>query len=207
MGAKIQYDTESALGTLFTTANFTDELHKYLGLDPAVSSANQPLDVNDLLLSLLHIVEGDQWRVILPKTITLSLPYKAFCALDNRVYLPFGEVSSITTFAYTDSSGVAQTLASSNYTLYSEEPSFIWADNWYSVMTLSTTVPVPVTLTYTTGYTAFADIPRGTLQALKVLAYHHFVNRGDEDKPLPMAYKHHVSQDMLNHRRSLEFVT
>lgn len=206
MTATISYTLEESLSTLFTAGNFIDELHKYLGLDPAISAANQPVDVSELLKSVLHVIEGDQWRVILEKPITLSLPYMALDAMDNRIYLPYGKVSSITTFAYTDTDEAAQTLDSSNYSLFSEEPAFLWAENWHNIISVSTKSPLPITLTYTTGYSAFDQIPRSTLQAIKILAYHHFVNRGEDDASIPMAYKHHVTQSMFNNRRVQEFL-
>jgi len=206
MPATIDYTTEAAMSGIFTTSNFTDELHKYLGLDPAVSLANQPIDVDELLQSVLQVVEGDQWRVLLEKTITLQLPYCAISARDNRIYLPYGTVAALTTFAYTDNNEDAQTLSASNYTVYSEEPAFIWAEVWEDVLTLSTKEPYPITLTYTTGYDAFAKIPRSTLQAIKIMCYHHFVNRGAEDMAIPMAYQHHVSQAMHNNRRVQEYL-
>jgi hypothetical protein len=206
MGAYVDYTTEALVSTLFNAGNFTDDLHRYLGLDPAVPALHQPVDVEDLLHSAIHIVETDQWRLILPKTITLSLPYKALCASDNKVFLPYGKVSSLTTFAYEDSDDASQTLSSANYTLFSNPPAFIWAENWFDVLTLSSTNPLPITLTYTTGYTSFDEIPRSTLQAIKIMCYHHFVNRGETDVGLPMAYKHHMMHDIANNRRSQEFV-
>jgi hypothetical protein len=206
MPATIDYTTEATLSDIFTTDNFTDELHKYLGLDPAVSAADQPVDVDELLTSVLHIVEQDQWRIILEKTVTLRLPYNALCARDNKVYLPYGSVAAITTFAYEDSDDASQTLDASNYTLYSDEPAFLWAENWWSVLSLSSTNPLPITLTYTTGYDSFNKIPRSTLQAIKVMCYHHFVNRGYENHPIPLSYRHHADQALLNNRRVEEYL-
>ena len=206
MTVHIDYTTEETLGNIFTTANFTDELHKYLGLDPAVSSANQPIDVDELLTSVLHIVEQDQQRVILEKTVTLTLPYYALNACDNKIFLPYGSVASLTSFAYEDADDASQTLASGNYTIFSNEPAFIWAENWWSVLTLSSTNPLPITITYTTGYDAFAKIPRSTLQAIRILCYHHYVNRGQEDMAIPRAYNHHMEQGVLGHARLQEFM-
>lgn len=206
MPASIDYTTEATLGDIFTTANFTDELHKYLGLDPAVAAGNQPIDVDVLLTSILHIVEQDQERVILEKTVTLKLPYTAFLSYDNKVYLPYGPVAALTTFAYEDLNDDSQTLAGSAYTLFSEEPAFIWNKNWWNEFTLSSTHPYPVTLTYTTGYDAFAKIPRSTLMAIMVMCYHHFTNRGGENAETPDAYQHHVCQALLNHPRLSEFL-
>ena len=204
--ATIDYTTENAVGSIFTTANFTDELHKYLGLDPAVAAANQPIDITELLTTVLRIVEEDQWRVILPKTITLRLPYSALNARDNRIYLPYGRVSTLTTFAYTDTSSVSQTLDSANYTLASEEPAYLWNESWHSEIKVNTKSPDPITLTYTTGYDQFDKIPRPTLQAIRLLCYHHFVNRSMEHSQLPDAYRHHVGQHMLNNRRLQEYL-
>lgn len=207
MATTIDYTNEDVVSTLFATS-YTDELHKYLGLDPAVSAANQPVDVDELLHDALHIIEGDQFRNILQKPVTLELPYSAFTARDNKVYLPYGSVSSVTSFTWTESDDTTSTLVEgTDYTLYGNEPAFLWAENWFSVMSdLNTSNPEVVTIVYTTGYSAFAEIPRGTLSAIKVLCYYLFNNRGLDDIPLPVAYKHQVSQAMANNRRALEYV-
>jgi len=204
----IDYTTEDAVTSLFTDANFIDDLHRYLGLDPTLDAAYQPIDVTDLLHTAIHMVEKDQWRVILPKTVALKLPYQAFCAQDKKVFLPYGQITSITSFTWTDADGAEQSLTSgTDYTLYDQEPSFLWAEQWLTVMNdLSTTHPTVATVSYTAGYTSFAKIPRGTLQAIKTLCYYLFNNRGLDNIELPMAYKHQVSQDMLNNRRCLEFI-
>lgn len=207
MTATIDYTSEDAVSTLFDT-DFTDDLHLYLGLDPTLDSSDQPVSVDDLLHDAIHIVEGDQWRNILNKDVLLQIPYDAFCATDNKIYLPFGTVNSVTTFTYIDSDGDEQTLTEgTDYTLYTQEPAFCWADNWWDVVTdLTTDNPVAAEITYTTGYSSFSEIPRGTLRALKIMCYYIFNNRGLDDVQVPMAYRHQCMQAMANNRRALEYV-
>lgn len=208
MASSIDYTTETAVSTLFSATDFQNDLHRYLGLDPTLDAAHQPIDVEDLLHSAIHLVEKDQWRLILPKTVTLKLPYQAFSALDNKVFLPYGAVSSITSFTWVDGDDANQTLTEgTDYTLYGTEPAFLWAENWHNEMSdLNTVNPEVATIVYTTGYTAFANIPRGTIHALKTLCYYLFNNRGLDNIELPMAYKHQCQQDMANNRRALEYV-
>jgi len=208
MTTSLDYSTETAVSTLFSASDFQDELHRYLGLDPTLAAAHQPIDVEDLLHSAIHLVEKDQWRLILPKAVTLTLPYLACTALDNKIFLPYGSVTSVTSFTWVDSDDANNTLtAGTDYTLYGSEPSFLWAENWFDVMSdLNTINPEVITIVYSTGYTSFDSIPRGTIHAIKTLCYYLFNNRGLDNIELPMAYRHQVSQDMANNRRALEFV-
>ena len=204
----VDKSTEDAVTDLFSASDFTDDLHLYLGLDPAVSSANQPIDVEGLLRDALSIAEQDQWRSILSKDVTLSLPYRAFCANDNKIYLPYGQVNSITSFTYQDADSADQTLTEgTDFTLYSYEPAYLWAENWFNLMDLNSTEPEVVSIVYNTGYTAFNQVPRSTLSALKIMCYHLFNSRDDTNKSdiTPMAYRHTVTQAMANSRRCTEF--
>jgi hypothetical protein len=207
MASSIDYSTETAVSTLFSASDFTNDLHRYLGLDPALDASYQPIDVEDLLHSAIHIVEKDQWRLILNKEVTLKIPYQAFCARDNKIYLPYGTVSTVTSFNYIDSAGDTQPLVEgTDYTLYGTEPAFLWAENWFDVVDLNSDEPEVATIVYTTGYSTFNSIPRGTIHALKTLCYYMFNNRGLDSVDIPMAYKHQCSQDMLNNRRALEYI-
>jgi len=125
------------------------------------------------------------------------------------VFLPYGPVSSLTTFTYIDADGDSNNVSSSDYTIRIGTPTRLWAADWSLVLPQISqkSGDLPVTITYTPGYTSFAEIPRSTLQALKILCYHEFVNRGEEDKPIPQAYCHHVSQAMINSHRACEFLT
>lgn len=67
-----------------------------------------------------------------------------------------------------------------------------------------TDVPEPIEISYTTGYSSFDEIPRSTLQAIKVLGYHLFMN--NESEEIPNAYKDLAGQAKLMNIRCLDNV-
>lgn len=203
MRSSINYGTETPVTDLFPK-QFLDDFTLYLGLDPDVDPRYQPIDIIDHLKACISTVERDQWRIVLPKQVVLV---GDLCDLhkygDNRVYLPYGNVDELTSFTYIDKNSETQTV-SSGYTLNTMEPCFLWASNWNTVAPANTENPIAVTITYTTGYSSFSAIPSSTIQAIKVLAYHLFVNRGEESVDLPKAYAHLVNQDMIRNQRCME---
>lgn len=77
------------------------------------------------------------------------------------IWLPFPDISSITSIAYTDAAGDSQTLASSNYELiqrvYSAGVAMKDAFDW---PTLDDDIDAPVRITFVAGYGAAAtDVP------------------------------------------------
>jgi hypothetical protein len=203
MRSSVDLTTEDAIEDLFPK-QFLDDFTLYLGLDPDVAVEYQPIDVIDHLRAVVRMVEQDQWRLILRKTVTMSGCLEDFCKRDNKVYLPYGPVASLTTFTYLDSSSVSQSVSSDDYFLNTSEPSYLWASNWNSVAPANSEHPAPVTITYTTGYSSFAQIPTTTLQAVKVMANYLFVNRGEESVARPAAYDHLVNHGMLRSQRAME---
>jgi len=206
MSGSIDYTSEVAVTSLFPST-FIDDLTLYLGLDPAVAAKYQPLDIENLLHTAISMTEQNQWRFILRKPVTLSLPLSALCFDDNRIYLPYGPVASLTTFSYTDTDLAVQNISSSDYTLFSEEPSWIWAKNWNTPIpgnSVHSSHPAPISLSYTTGYTDFEEIPKSTLGAIRVIAYHLFVNRGGDNMETPDAYTHLMHQAKLRNQRCME---
>lgn len=206
MKSSIDRTTETKVTDLFPK-QFIDDFTLYLGLDPDVAPQFQPIDIIDHLKTVVDIVEEDQWRIILPKTVTLRGPLKdLFRYGDRKLYLPYGNVASLTSFTYLDTNGTTQSVSSSNYTLCSEEPSYIWCSNWARYIHADGCNPVALTITYTTGYTTFSEIPQATLKAIKIMAYHLFVNRGAEPVARPMAYDHTVDMNKNRSQRCMENV-
>jgi hypothetical protein len=208
--ATIDYTSEANVVSLFPS-EFIDDFTLFLGLDPAVASQHQPVDILTLLRNCISTVERDQWRFILRKSVVVHLPANCISPpeCDGRIYLPYGKVSALTSFTYIkEATPTVQTaVTSSDYTLHSSEPSWLWNKNWYSVLTdLYEDHPLPITITYTTGYSTFEEIPWSTLMAIKILAYHQFVNRGESWQPLPDSYTHHMMHDMLRNQRALDNV-
>lgn len=218
MPAYIDRSTEARLSSLFPK-DWVDGLYKYLGLDPTVAEADQPIDVLDLLEEVVGITESIQWRNILRKQVVLSLPLHAIyncntSGTGSKIFLPYGTISSITSFTWVDVNGDSNSLTSgTDYTpTFNSDPPFLWKDYWTNVITdPSDTRPEPLTITYTAGYSTFQQIPRATLQAIKILCFHLMEIRGqtaegDKDTAYPRAFVENAHKDRCWDERALEFI-
>jgi uncharacterized phiE125 gp8 family phage protein len=211
MPATVDLSSEAALSDLFDD-DFVRELTRYLGLDPDTQPEDMPLDITELLTDAVAVCEQEQWRFIRRKSVSLLLPFSAFLECDKLVFLPFGPISSLSTFSYTDEDGATQTISSSDYTIYAGEPARLWCNDWNALFTnIDTKQPYPITVAYTTGYSTYAAVPRATVRALKVLCYHMFEQRDSVSDsvqtPVPQSYEAHRDLNMLNNRRALKYIS
>lgn len=197
----IDRTTEAELTTLFDT-DFIRSLTKYLGMDADTPSDDMPLSVNELLEEAISACEQEQWRFILPKEATLLLPVEAFCDADKLLFLPLGTASDIA-ITYNDLEGDIVTFT--DFTQYAGEPIRLYSDEWYSMVNNCAEDPYPITVTYTPGYTSYAEVPKSTIRALKLLVSYNFEFRG-VDAPIPEAYKHHRNLAWLNNDRANRYI-
>ena len=211
----IDRSTESALSTLFDTA-FMNRLKQYLGYDPDTPASDIPVDVDDLLRQAVSTCETEQWRFILPKKVTLYLPYEAFCEADGMVFLPFGPIvppvsgNALRVFTYLDKANATQTVTLTAIRRYDGEPIRLFHSDWSTLFSnINCDDPYPITLSYYAGYTAYNQLPYTTINALKILCYHFNTFREAVDGSnvgLPMAYVHNRDHAMLNDRRAIRYI-
>lgn len=206
----IDLSTEAAV-TDIATADFITSVKRNIGFDPETPNELLPVDIEELLHECISICEREQWRFILRKDVTLSLPYEAFCYADRLVFLPFGRVTALGTFSYVKSDGTSASISSSDYTLYTHEPSKLWAEDWSELFDdIDTEQPYPITITYTTGYSSYSEVPKATIRALKILAYHLFEYRDaisdGSVSELPQGYCQLRDLHLLNDHRAIRFV-
>jgi hypothetical protein len=209
MPAIIDYSSEAAISTI-VTSDFLDAVKRNIGFDPDTPTASLPVDLEDLLHECIQICEKEQWRFILQKSVTLLLPYEAFCRPDKLVFLPFGPVSSLTTFTYTDTDDATQAVSSADYIIYAGEPAKLWCSDWSDVFdTVNDERPYQISLSYTTGYASYAAVPKPTIRALKILAYHLFEYRDaisdGSVSELPQGYCQLRDLNMLNDMRAIQY--
>jgi hypothetical protein len=197
----IDRSSEAELSTLFDTT-FIRSLTQYLGLDPDTPSEDMPLSITELLEEAISSCEQEQWRLILPKEVTLLLPVEAFCATDKMLFLPLGTASDVA-LTYTDLNEDEQTYT--DFTQYAGEPIRLWSDDWSELINDCVDTMYPVTVTYTPGYTNYAEIPKSTVRALKILVCHNFEFRG-VDSPIPKAYEHNRNLGWLNSERANRYI-
>jgi hypothetical protein len=197
----IDRTTEADLTTLFDT-DFIRSLTKYLGMDADTPSDDMPLSVNELLEEAISACEQEQWRFILPKEAKLLLPVEAFCADDKLLFLPLGVASDVA-ISYTDLEG--DELPFTAFTQYPGEPIRLHSDSWYDLINDCSEDPYPISVVYTPGYTSYAEVPKSTVRALKLLVSYNFEFRG-VDAPIPEAYKHHRNLAWLNNDRANKYI-
>ena len=113
-------------------------------------------------------------------TRTLSVTSELFGG--RQIALESRPVTSITHIKYYDPSDVLTTFSSSKYSLNAAEDviELDWAESW-PVTSIRWDA---ITITYVAGYATTATIPAIVKQAMLLLiAYYHYGNRGDNDRP------------------------
>lgn len=108
-------------------------------------------------------------------TCTVTAHFKQFT---GNLFLPFGNVQSVSSIKYRDASNVQQTISSSNYTLAVSDT----ADPFISVLSSYTqptsgTHPLPIEVKYVAGYTSAATIPGQLTIAILNLCADYYDNR------------------------------
>lgn len=202
---------EAAASTIITST-LLNSTKRNIGFDPETPDENLPVDLEELLHECISICEKEQWRFILRKPVTLTLPYDAFCNRDGLLFLPFGRVTSLTDFTYVKSDLTTAAVSSSDYTLYTSEPSKLWAEDWSEVLDeINEEQPYPITISYTTGYSSYAEVPKSTIRAIKILAYHLFEYRDAISdgtvSELPQGYCQLRDLNLLNDHRAIRYIT
>ena len=204
MATKLDYTTEATLESLFSDS-YVYDLTRYLGLDPLVDLIDQPINVRELLHDCVQHMEQWQFRSILQKTVTMTLPYEAFCDADNQLFLPYGNMTTLATATYVDTDGTSQDWqASTDYSLLTNNPPCkLWANNWDTVFpTIDRDLPEPITLTYVAGYASFSAVPRSTRSALQLMCKYHYDQRGTaRDMPVPPSVRQWTYIDALDVKR------
>lgn len=142
------------------------------------------------LVSARETVELEAHRALMAQTFDLKLDQWP----GRTIKLPRPPLASITSITYTDSDGVAGTVASSNYTVYPGDPGRIVltaAGSWPAVVLR----PGPsLVVRFVAGYGSAAAVPLRYKQAIKLLAAHWFQNReavvsGTVPHELELAYR------------------
>ena len=197
----IDRTTEVALDTLFDDS-FIRSLTQYLGIEPDTPSEDMPLSITELLEEAISTCEQAQWRLILPKDVTLLLPVDAFCTYDGLVVLPLGPAPNVV-INYSDLNGDPQSFTS--FTQYAGEPIRLFSDSWDSLIANAQATTYPISVMYSPGYRSFDEVPKSTVRALKLLAAHSFEYRGADAK-VPQAYEHNMNLGWLNNERANKYI-
>jgi hypothetical protein len=201
MPLSIDRQSEDELSVLFDE-DFVKSVTEYLGIDKDTPSEDMPINVSELLEEAVNSCEQEQWRFILKKDVILQLPPSAFCEWDGMLFLPLGIADEVT-ITYNDLDETIQTFT--DFTLYTAEPMKLYSANWNTLVNDCFDEPFPISVSYRPGYTSFADIPKSTIRALKILVAHSFESQG-QDLPIPAAYRHNRDLGWLNNDRANKFI-
>lgn len=149
--------------------------------------------IDALIAAAREHYERRTHRALINRTLALTLD--RFPAGNVPLWLPWSPISSVTSIAYVDTSGNAQTWANTNYTLQKNmEPGRVvlsYDKTWPSYRQQ----PAGITVTYVAGYGAAASsVPANAIHALKLLIRHWFevrttVNIGNIVNDIPLAYE------------------
>jgi uncharacterized phiE125 gp8 family phage protein len=144
----------------------------------AESDTSQDAELISRIQAAREQWEHDTDSVLL--TQTLSVTAERFAG--REIYLPGRPIQSVTHVKYYDDSNVLQTLSSSLYSLNAPEREIelAWNATWPTTYIRWDAVVV----TYVAGLATLAAVPAIAKQAMLLLvAYNHYGNRGDNDRP------------------------
>lgn len=210
MPMHVDLSTEASLSTIVTDA-FKKAVKQNLGFDPETPDDQIPVNIDDLLHQAISVCEKEQWRFILRKSVSLTLPLQAFANRDRLCFLPFGTVNTLSGFSYLKTDGTTANILG-GFSILSHEPSKLWSENWDTVLSnCNEEHPYPITVTYTTGYASHSVVPRPTIRAIMILAYHFFEYRDavsdGQMLNLPQGYQQLRDLNLLNDQRAIKYIT
>lgn len=103
-------------------------------------------------------------------TQTWDMPFEGFC---DVLHLDVPDVQTAT-LSYIDADGVQQAVGTSSYVLdHGHRGGFVWVNPDYLYPVLSGDVPYPVTVRFTAGYGAAADVPETVKGLIRMLVAHY----------------------------------
>ena len=168
------------------------ELKKQLNLDAGFHDDDDYLD-DFIGPAARRMIETETRRA------TINTTYKMYMdAWPDVIELPRSPVSSVSSIAYVDTAGTAQTLSAANYesdikgVVARIRP--VSGESWPEV----DDVVNAITVTFVAGYGAAATaVPAGLKIAIAMLGAHLYEHRGDEEAEIPevirrLAWHHKV---------------
>ena len=131
--------------------------------------------INDYIKAARMYIEAETGRQIC--TATYDLIADSFGGSNTQIYLPFGQLQSITSITYTDTDGASQTLASSKYQVSdSREPAVVqpsYSNNWPTTRDELDAVKIR----FVCGYGDSNETPEEIKQIALMLVAHWFEHR------------------------------
>jgi len=166
----------------------------------AIDDSTFDTQIDDFIKAATAYIENRTSRQIC--TATYELIFDRFHSVNGRIYLPKGQLQSVTSVKYKDGNGVEQTLASSEYIVSdSREPAFIepaYSKSWPTTRLESDAVRVR----FVCGYGDSNVTPEAISQAALLLVAHMFEIRepvviGTITAKIPMTVEALINQYRL----------
>lgn len=166
----------------------------------AIDDSTFDTQIDDFIKAATAYIENRTSRQIC--TATYELIFDRFHSVNGRIYLPKGQLQSVTSVKYKDGDGVEQTLASSEYIVSdSREPAFIepaYSKSWPTTRLESDAVRVR----FVCGYGDSNVTPEAISQAALLLVAHMFEIRepvviGTITAKIPMTVEALINQYRL----------
>jgi len=184
-----------------TTTTYTDNTADS-SLGAEVPSTNTTADpyLTMLIQAAREMAEAYTKRGFITQTHRLELT--AF-PRGTAIFLPKGDIQSVTSVVYTDGDGVEQTLSTSSYDVQTSWPGVInLADGYTWPDTKKTLGAVKITFVAGYGDTA-ADVPQTIKQGMLMLIGHYYNNRestivGTSASEIPMTSKSLLSPHVVS---------
>jgi uncharacterized phiE125 gp8 family phage protein len=164
----------------------------------AIDDSTFDMQINDFITAATAYIENRTGRQIC--TATLELRFDKFPV--GRIYLPKGQLQSVTSVKYIDTAGVEQTVTSTDYLVSdSREPAFVepaYGKNWPIARDESDAIRVR----FVCGYGDSSVTPRAISQAALLLVAHMFEHReavvfNASPQEVPMAVEALINQYRL----------
>jgi uncharacterized phiE125 gp8 family phage protein len=153
------------------------DMKTFLKLDSSITADDEIIDA--LIKSATKVVENYTGRVLMNET------WKMWATrLPDRVFLPFGYVSSITSVTIIADDETTTTQTSTDYSLVSSEPSYFFLKDGYTWDTTNRDYGGYM-VTFVAGYGADGDsVPDEILNAVKVTVSEWYYNRSTSEIPV-----------------------
>jgi len=147
------------------------EVRRHLSLDDSF--------YDDYLSSLIEVtratVEAETHRQLV--TATYDMATDQLPAGTETLYLPFGQLQSITSITYTDTAGATQTFSSGDYDVsIAREPGTV-RPAYGEVWPAARAQQEAATIRFICGYGAASAVPQAIKHAMLLLIGHYFNNR------------------------------
>ena len=131
--------------------------------------------INDYIKAARMYIEANTNRQIC--TATYDLILDKFPGASGDIYLPKGQLQSITSVKYIDTDGVEQTLAASNYTVTDSREPAILEPAYNKTWPATRLQRDAVTVRFVCGYGDSSATPEGIKQAALMMVGHYFEHR------------------------------